>query len=270
MLGDLLEVPFKVFRWNPRKGDVAPFAVWIFISGVLQLSRLGGPVAPAVLEWMRPMADLAYLILPLMWIRLFSKESLSYLGVTSRRWGWALGLGIPLGLLTGWLVLSRSLSAGEVPFLPSWLQTAAYLLGALYHLAAIEFFYRGWLAARLERSYGFLVAVVVSSLLYALSPLVLWGTDPTVPAAFSSVGFYWNAVFPFTFFMGILLAGLGRLTRSLITPILIMLPQTIIGDLLPGGAAHEISDPLSKMVGTIALAGIVAVVLWLTRRRKKP
>ncbi len=262
---DILEIPFRVFRWNPRKGDIAPLILWICISGLLQLSRFAGPRAPVILQWLKPIADLAYLVVPILFIRLVDKDGLSFLGVSKRRIGWALAFGLTLGLLAGWLALSRSLAVGDFPFLPPVLETCAYFLSALFHLAAIEFFYRGWLASRLEQSYGFIIAVLGSSLLYAFSPLVLWGTDPTVPAAFSSLGFYWSAVFPFTFFMGLLLAGMARFTRNLLAPILIMLPQIILGDLLPGGAAHRISHPESALVGTLALAGIVAVVTWLTR-----
>lgn len=272
MADKTLEVPFRVFRWNPRWADLAPLALWIFASGILQFSRLAGPRAPLLLEWLKPVANLGFLIVPVLFVRFAEKQSLSFLGITRRRLGWAAAIGLPLGLLVGWFALLRSFAIREFPLLPAPLETAAYLAGALYHLAAIEFFYRGWLASRLEQSYGFLAAVLGSALLYAFSPLVLWGTDPTVPAAFSSVGFYWSAVFPFTLLMGILLAGIARLTRNLLAPILIMLPQTILSDLLRGGAAHRITRPESMLVGTLALAGIVAVVFWLTRHRppKKP
>ena len=263
----VLEIPFRVFRWNPRWGDLAPVGMWIFASGILQFSRLVGPRAPVILEWLNPVVDIGFLLVPFVFVRLIEKRSLSFLGVTRRRLGWALAIGLPLGLLVGWFALSRSFAIREFPVLPTPFKTAAYFVGALYHVTAVEFFYRGWLAFRLEQSYGFLAAVLGSALLYAFSPFVLWGTDPTVPAAFSSVGFYWSAVFPFTLLMGILLAGIARLTRNLLTPILIMLPQTILGDLLPGGAAHRISRPESMLVGTLALVGIVVIVFWLTRRK---
>ena len=260
------KVPFRVFRWNPRWGDLVPVGLWIFTSCILQFSRLAGPRAPMILEWLKPLADLGFLLVPLLFVRLISREGLGFLGVTRRRIVAAVIVGVILGAFTGWLAVWRSLAAGEIPFLPAPLDSVAYFLGALYHLAAVEFFYRGWLASRLERSYGFIAAVLGSALLYAFSPLILWGTDPTVPAAYTSLGFYWGAVFPFTFFVGILLAAVARLTRNLLSPILVMLPQTILGDLLPGGLAHRIGHPESKILGTLALAGIVAVVAWLTRK----
>lgn len=264
-----LEVPFRVLRWDPRWGDLAPIGLWIILSAVLQFSRLAGPLAPVILEWLKPLADLGFLLVPLLFVRLISREGLDFLGVTRRRIVAAVIVGVIIGAFTGWLAVWRSLAAGEIPFLPAPLDSVAYILGALYHLVAVEFFYRGWLASRLEQSYGFLAAIFGSALLYAFSPLILWGTDPTVPAAYTSLGFYWGAVFPFTFFMGILLAGVARLTRNLLAPVLIMLPQTILGDLLPGGAAHRISHPESTLVGTLALAGIVVVVVWLTRKAKR-
>jgi membrane protease YdiL (CAAX protease family) len=264
-----LEVPFRVLRWDPRWGDLAPIGLWIILSAVLQFSRLAGPLAPVILEWLKPLADLGFLLVPLLFVRLISREGLDFLGVTRRRIVAAVIVGVIIGAFTGWLAVWRSLAAGEIPFLPAPLDSVAYLLGALYHLVAVEFFYRGWLASRLEQSYGFLAAVFGSALLYAFSPLILWGTDPTVPAAYTSLGFYWGAVFPFTFFMGILLAGVARLTRNLLAPVLIMLPQTILGDFLPGGAAHRISHSESTLVGTLALAGIVVVVVWLTRKAKR-
>ncbi len=264
----VFKIPFRVFRWNPRWGDLAPLGLWIALSGVLQFARLAGPSAPVILEWLKPLADLGFLIAPLLFVRLIEKRGLSFIGITRRHIWWAVAIGLPLGLLAGWFAVSRSFALGEFPLLPDPLQGTAYFLGALYHLAAVEFFYRGWLASRLERSYGFIAAVLGSALLYAFSPLVLWGTDLTVPAAFSSIGFYWSSVFPFTFFVGILLAGVARLTRNLLAPILVMLPQMILGDLLPGGLAHRIGHPESKILGTLALAGIVAVIAWLTRRRQ--
>ncbi len=261
-----LEIPFRVFRWNPRWSDFAPLGLLILLSGLLQFARLAGPRAPVILEWLKPLADLGFLLVPLLFVRFISREGLGFLGVTRRRIVAAVIVGVILGAFIGWLAVWRSLAAGEIPFLPAPLDSVAYLLGALYHLVAVEFFYRGWLASRLEQSYGFLIAVLGSALLYAFSPLILWGTDPTVPAAYTSLGFYWGAVFPFTFFVGILLAGVARLTRNLLAPVLIMLPQTILGDFLLGGAAHRISHPESVLVGTLALAGIVAVVAWLTRK----
>ncbi|TKJ43505.1 hypothetical protein CEE36_04000 [candidate division TA06 bacterium B3_TA06] len=264
----VFKIPFRVFRWNPHWGDLVPVGLWIFTSSILQFSRLAGPRAPSLLEWLKPTEDLGFLIAPLLFVRLIEKRGLSFIGITRRHIGLAVAIGLPLGLLAGWFAVSRSFALGEFPLLPDPLQGTAYFLGALYHLAAVEFFYRGWLASRFERSYGFLAAVLGSALLYAFSPLVLWGTDLTVPAAFSSVGFYWGSVFPFTFFVGILLAGVARLTRNLLAPILVMLPQMILGDLLPGGLAHRIGHPESKILGTLALAGIVVVIAWLTRRRQ--
>jgi len=261
------EAKFRLWRWNPRWADAAPVVVWLVVGAALQFARLAGPLAPMVLQWLTPLADLVFLVAPVLFVRLFDKGSLAGLGVSRRRLGAAAAIGAPLGLLVGWFALVRLLMQGRIPFLPPMSGLAAYAVWAVYHLAAMEFFYRGWLASTFERSYGFVAAVVVSALLFALSPLMLWGTMPAVPAAFSSIGYYWRAVFPVWFSIGLTLAGLARLLRNLAVSFAAALPWMVVNDLLEGGAAHHAGRPEAMLVGTLALAGIVAVVVWLTRSR---
>ncbi|GEM_PF-2196715 len=265
MQNRLSELNFKVFRFQPRWQDSLPFIVWLFVSAVLQLSRFAGNDAIAILQWMKPLADLTFLISPLLLLK-FSKDiDLAFLGITTKHWISALVIGGLIGLLAGYLTLTNALKLQQIPYLPKLFQSIAYFFSMLFHLLAIEIFYRGYLAAQMERSYGFFGALIGSGLLYAFSPLVLWGTDPNLPVAFSSMAFFWSTVFPFSLLMGILLAGIARLTRNLLAPIIIMLPQTIIGDLLPGGEAHLIDNPGAKIIETLALAGIVAVAFWMLR-----
>lgn len=259
------DFPFKIFRFRPGWRDAVPFIAWLVLAGMLQISRIAGSQAGLILEWLAPISDLGFIVMPLLWVRLVDREKPSFLGLSRYRIWWAVGLGVPLGLLAAWLVVSSSVLVGEIPFFPPLLKTIAYILGAIFHVAALEFFYRGWVSAALERSYGFGIALLGAGVLYAFSPLILWGTDPTVPSVFLSPGYYWTVVFPSNLFMGVLLSGIARLTRNLLAPFLIMLPQTILTDLLPGGGAHAIGNPVSHLVGTLALAGIVAVVFWLTR-----
>lgn len=268
-----LEIPFRVFRWNPRWGDAAPIVVWIVLSAVLQISRLAAPRSDVVLEWLVPLADLGFILAPLLWLRLADRTNLGFLGISRRRIWWAVGLGVPLGILVAWLTLARSLMLGDYPFFSSILNTVVFILTSVFHLAATEFFYRGWVASRFEQSFGFFAGVICSGVLFAFSPLVLWGTDPNVAAGYSSLSYYWSVVFPFTLFSGILLAGIARLVRNLWAPFLIMLPQTILSGLLPGGASHRITSPVSSLIGILALSGIVVVVAWITKRphgRKSP
>ncbi len=260
------ELPFRLFRFKPSWRDAAPFITWVFFAAIMQFSRIAGPRALLVLQWLRPISDLGFILIPLLWVRLVDKERLDFLGLTHKRIWWAAGLGIPLGILSAWLGISSAVMVGELPFLPSVLGSIAYFTASVFHVAACELYYRGWLSAELERSYGFGIAVLGAGFIYALSPLTTWGTDPTVPSVYLSLGYYLRFVFPGTLFMGILLSGIARLTRNLLAPFLIMLLQTVLVDLLPGGEAHTIRNPVSHLVGTLALAGIVVVVLWLTRK----
>lgn len=266
---DVRKIEFRLFNWNPGWHNLAPLVLWLVISVMLQFSRLAGPLAPSILQWLNPVVHLSFLVVPILFIRLVEKKSLAYVGLTRRRVGLAFAIGLPLGFMLGWFLLFRVLLAGRFPYLPPVYNAISYSLSALMGVFAVEFFYRGWLVANLERSFGFIPAVLVSALLYTFSFLVVLGTDPNVPAALSTLSYYWKEVFPVTFIIAVILAGIARLTRSLLTPILAMLPQTIVGDLLPGGAAHGIIRPEAKIVGTLALVGVVSLVAWLTRRGRR-
>jgi membrane protease YdiL (CAAX protease family) len=263
-----VEIKFSFFKWNPRWYDIAPIGVWILSGAVLQIARMVGPLAPLYLEWINPLVDLLFFVFPILFLRLFGKEGFSFVGVSKKRIWAALILGLPLGLFLGWMSVSRSLSVGQYLFLPPTLNLISYALTALFHLLAVEFFYRGWLASILERSYGFVAAVFISGLLYGLSPLFSLGISPALSSAYSSGVFFWGAVFPFTFLIGALLATIARLTRNLLAPVLAMLPQTLLGDFVQNGAAHRIFHPASNIIGIVALFGIVIVILWITKPKK--
>lgn len=262
------EIKFSFFKWNPRWLDLLPIGIWILSGALMQIARMAGTMSPLYLEWISPLIDLLFFVLPVFSLRLLERQDLSFLGVSKKRIWAALILGLPLGLFLGWMSVSRFLSAGQYVFLPPVLNLVSYALTAGFHLLAVEFFYRGWLASTLERSYGFLAAVILSGLLYGLSPLFTLGIDPSLSSAYSSATFFWGAVFPLTFLIGTLLATMARLTRNLLAPVLAMLPQTLIGDLVQNGAAHRIVHPVSNIIGITALTGIVIVVLWITKSRK--
>lgn len=262
------EIKFSFFKWNPRWLDLLPIGVWVLSGAFLQIARMAGTMSALYLEWLKPLIDLLFLISPVFSLRLLERQDFSFLGVSKKRIWAAVILGLPLGLFLGWMSVSRSLSAGQYIFFPPALNLVSYALTASFHLLAVEFFYRGWLASTLERSYGFLTAVILSGLLYGLAPLFTLGTDPTLSSAYSSGTFYWGAVFPLTFLIGVLLAAIARLTRNLLASVLAMLPQTLIGDLVQNGAAHRIAHPVSNIIGIVALTGIVIVILWITKSRK--
>lgn len=259
---------FKIFRWNPRWTDIAPFSMWALSGAVLQIARAGGSFAPLMLEWITPLLDLMFFVLPLLFIRLAEKQTLEYIGISKRRIGAALIMGLTLGLFLTWISVSRSLGSGQTLRFPPFLNFIAYLLGTFFHLLAIEFFYRGWIASHFERSYGFLPAVLGCGFLYGISPLFTWGMDVTLPSVYASWGFFWGGIFPYTLLMGVLLAAIARLTRNLLAPVLAMLPQMLLADLFTNGAANRISHPYSSIIGIVALAGIVAVVLWITQKKQ--
>ncbi|MBN2380773.1 CPBP family intramembrane metalloprotease [candidate division WOR-3 bacterium] len=260
---------FQAFKWNPRWGNLAPIVCWLAVGGILQLARLGGTAAPSLLEWLNPIADLVYLVVPILFCYRVEKESLAFLGVSRKRLWLGLIVGGGLGIIIGGITLVTAFFSGNPPSLPEFFEMSAYLVRVIFHVAAVELFYRGWVAARFEQSFGTLPAILVSGLLYALSPLFLWGTDPNTPAAYLSLTYYWSSRFYWFLTIGVFLAGLARFTRNLATSFLLVLITTVIGELMPGGPAHHVEYPGSTLIGTLALAGIVAVVLWMSCRSRK-
>ncbi|MBD3285348.1 CPBP family intramembrane metalloprotease [candidate division WOR-3 bacterium] len=194
---------------------------------------------------------------------------LSFLGITSKRLALGLIVGGVVGIIIGGITLLTGFLSGLSPSLPPLQDAAAYLLQTIFHLAAIEVFYRGWVAARFEESYGLFPAIIISGLLYSLSHLFTWGMDPTTPAASLPLSYFWTNRFFWHLGIGVFLAGLVRFTQNLASSFIIVLTTTVIGELIPGGPAHNMEDSGAVIVGTLALAGIVTIVVWLSGRGKR-
>jgi len=184
---------------------------------------------------------------------LVEQSSLAEMGLKRERWALSLVLSLVLAALFSPLIIFEGNLGGI-----GWAKTAraAFVLtgaGGLFEL----FLYYGFIHLRLEKAFGSLPAILVTSLLY-----VSWHTgtqlplepDPLVAAVkLFGVGVMYQSVF--------------SLTRNLliIWPFF-HLSGVMIDFAVNIGAVEQISDNLPWAIGTvIAMAAVGALLAWMKR-----
>lgn len=180
------------------------------------------------------------------------------MGLERKRWGISLILNLVLASLFGLIILFEAdLNA------INWGQfgKAAFALagaGGLFEL----FLYYGFIHLRLEKAFGAVPAILLTSVLY-----VLWHVGTQLPLEADPVGAMWKL-----FWVGVLYQSVFSMTRNL----LVIWPFFHAGGVMIDfavniGAVEQASRGFPWAVGTVSLMVVAGAVLaWLVRRPPMP
>jgi membrane protease YdiL (CAAX protease family) len=233
------------FRWNPNK-DLAAIAVsWLLVVGALYTAtkivgqEVWGGMAYFVLYAVVG-ATLFGVGIPLYWTAVVRRRPVSDLGLTTRR----LGLSLVLQLIFAVLLYTVTLAKVQLPPIEVLLPLLALALAIGFFEAV---FWRGWALLRLEDAFGFIPALLLSSLLYAAYHIG-YGMDA--------------GEMVFLFFIGIMFAVVFRLTKNVLILWPIFQPIGQLVTLIEDG----LSLPVLAALGFIEVLAVMCVLVWLAGR----
>jgi membrane protease YdiL (CAAX protease family) len=232
-------------RWRPN-GDLAVVALsWLLVVGALWTATVVvGSEAYGGMAYFGLYAVLGATVfgigLPLFWTTVVRHRSPAELGLTGRH----LGKSLLLQALFSAGLYGSAFGGLTLPAFEALLPLVALAL-AIGFFEAI--FWRGWVLLRLEECFGFLPAVVLGSVVYAL-----YHIGYAMPLE----------EMVFLFFVGVLYAVTFRLTNSvfILWPAFQPLGQLIT--LIRDG----LSLPLLASLGFVEVLVVMVALVWLAAR----
>ncbi|MDA8219720.1 MAG: CPBP family intramembrane metalloprotease [Dehalococcoidales bacterium] len=246
MTASLISAPRQVLtlRWQPNKDMLVVALSWLLVVGALYTATVVvGTEALGGLAYFGLYAVLGATVvgigLPLFWMTVVRHRPLTDLGITRRH----LGKSLLLQVILSGLLYASALADASLPTFEQFVPLVALALAIGFFEAV---FWRGWVLLRLEESFGFLPALVLGSVLYAL-----YHVGYAMPM--DEIGFL--------FFIGVLYAVTFRLTNSvfILWPAFQPLGQllTLVRDglTLPFLSALGFAEVLVAMLVIVYLAG---------------
>jgi len=235
-------------RWHPNKDLLAVILSWMLVTGALYIATfvVGSTLAggmPYFAIYGVVTAALFGVGLPLYWTVVIRRRPIADLGITTQR----LGLSIILQVVFAILQFAATPLRGQLPSMDRFLPLVALALAIGFFEAV---FWRGWVLLRLEDAFGFLPALILGSLLYAL-----YHIGYGMPAS----------EIAFLFLIGVMYAVTFRLTKNvfLLWPLFQPMGQliTLTKDSLP--------LPMIAVLGFVEVLALMAVLVWLAARYYK-
>jgi membrane protease YdiL (CAAX protease family) len=232
-------------RWQPSADLTAVALSWLLVVGTLYAATvIVGPQAYGGLAYFGLYAVLTALVfglgLPIIWMTVVRRRPIEDLGITRRR----LGRSLVLQAVLSGVVYATTLRSFSLLAVDALIPLVALALTIGFFEAV---FWRGWVLLRLEESFGFLPAVALGSLLYAL-----YHVGYAMPLEEMA----------FLFLVGILFAVTFRLTNSVFILWPVFQP---IGQLLTL-VRDQLALPLLAAVGFGEVLVVMLVVVWLAAR----
>ncbi|MHB1133109.1 MAG: CPBP family glutamic-type intramembrane protease [Chloroflexota bacterium] len=247
MSSPLISAPRQILalRWQPTIDLAVVVLSWLLV--------VGGLYTATVIVGSEAFGGMAYFALyailtatgfgvgiPLFWMTVVRRRSIADLGITRHHLGKSLLLQAAFGC---WLYVS---AFGSVS-LPAFEQLVPLVALSLTIGFFEAVFWRGWALLRLEEAFGFLPALLLGSLLYAL-----YHVGYAMPLE----------EITFLFFIGILYAVTFRLTNSvfIIWPVFQPMGQllTLVSEGLP--------LPLLAALGFAEVLLVMLALVWLAAR----
>jgi hypothetical protein len=211
-----LYVAFQVFTEDRTLGLFLCYAAGLILGVV-------GPVIYTV--WMRgrPLADL---------------------GLTTKTWRQAVGLGLVLGLIQFFLTLYGYDLPAPVDWVP--LLTMSLMVGLFEAI-----FFRGFIQTRLSASFGTIPGVVAAAALYALYH-VGYGMGMRELAFLFGLGLVYGIAY------------------ACVSNVLVLWPVLIpMGSFYNNLQSGEISLPWAAIAGFVDVIAIMVAAIWLAHRRER-
>ena len=244
-------------RWQPDQGVWVALATGLLAFGLSALILPLGPgTGPArfitfILIWTG-----CGFVLPWGYTIRVEGVGLRAMGLTRERLGRSLVLNLCLGAMYLPLILSWADLSGLTP--ATFARGATVLLvGNLFEL----FLYYGFIHLRLERAFGILPAILVTSAVY-----VLWHVGTQLPLEADP----WAASGKL-FLVGIFYQSVFSLTRNLLAIWPFFVGGGVLLDFLVNiGSLEGVSPEFPWALATLSLMALAALVLAFLRRRKTP
>lgn len=181
---------------------------------------------------------------PTWWMVWHRKRSIADLGVTTR----FLGISVVLQLILAAVQYALTLGRTGVPDTSALLPLVALALCVGFFEAV---FWRGWMLSRLEESFGFLPALVISSAAYSLYHI--------------GYGMPWGEM-AFLFLIGVIYACVFRVTRNVFILWPVLQPMGQLTTLLKDGGLQL---PQIAILGFAEVLIAMFVLLFLANRFAK-
>jgi uncharacterized protein len=211
-----LYVAFQVFTVERTLGLFLCYAAGLILGVV-------GPLIYTVWMRNRPVADL---------------------GLTSKNWRQALGLGLALGAIQFFLTLYGYDLAAPVDWVP--LLTMSLMVGLFEAV-----FFRGFIQTRLSASLGPIPSVVAAAALYALYH-VGYGMGMREMAFLFALGLVYGIAY------------------ACVNNVLVLWPVLIpLGSFYNNLQSGEISLPWAAIAGFVDVMAIMVTAIWLAHRRER-
>lgn len=235
-------------RWKPSKDLIVVAISWFLVVGALYTATvIVGDKVWGGMAYFTLYAIVGALLfgvgLPLYWMIVVQRRSLSDLGITTHR----LGLSIVFQLVFAGLQFMGTLAKAQLPPFEEFLPLIALAL-CIGFFEAI--FWRGWVLMRLEESFGTIPAILLGSVVYA--------------------GYHIGYGMPssemvFLFFIGILFAVAFRLTKNIFILYPIFQPMGQLVTLIKDG----LKLPILASLGFLEVLAVMFVFVWLAGRYQK-
>lgn len=232
-------------RWRPNRDLVAVLISVVLVTGSLYTATfIITPEAGGGLGYFFMYAGVTALlfgvVIPLLWMVVYRKRSLSDLGITKKH----LGISILLQLVFFVIQFSLTLAKADLPPLGKTLPLIALAITIGFFEA---FFWRGWVLLRLEEAFGVLPAILLGSALYA--------------AYHIGYGMPLSEML-FLFWIGVLYAVCFRLTRNLFILWPLFQPAGQLVTLI----RDELSLPTIASVGFLEAFIVMLLAVWFAQK----
>jgi uncharacterized protein len=232
-------------RFKPSLDLLAVAVSWLLVVGAFYTAtNFVGPEAWGGMAYFALFALIGATLfgigLPLYWIVGVRHRPLSDLGFTTRR----LVPSIIIQLILAGPQYSLALAMTGLPASDQLLPLLALCLAIGFFEAV---FWRGWVLLRLEEAFGMIPALLLGSLLYALSHIG-YGIA--------------SSEMLFLFFVGLMFAVIFRITRNILILWPLLLPMNQLITLIKGGVLL----PIAASLGFFEVFLIMLALVWLAQR----
>lgn len=243
-------------RWQPTRHTWAAVGTGLaaFALSASMLLFPGKLVAASIIHYVLIYVVCGFAV-PWGYTLLVELDTLAGMGLSRKRWKLSLILNVVLGGLFGLLLLFEA-DWSVVPLEQFDRGTFALVVGGLFEL----FLYYGFIHLRLEKAFGTIPAILITSAIY-----VLWHTGTQLPLEADPLAALWKL-----FLVGVLYQSVFSITHNLVTIWPFFFASGVLLDFVVNiGEIERMSRHFPWAVGTLVLMVITGASLaWIVRRQR--